>query len=181
MRLAQAAELVPGGERDLGSGRSNRPDETLSGGQKQRITIARALVRKPEVLILDDSFSALDFATDARLRKAIASLGREMTAIIVSQRVSSIMNADRILVIDEGTVHWRRNARSSYRLVPPLSRALLAAISRDRKRRSAMSENKRRTTLSRLVGTVSRYWHFYRPVVGVRGRERRPRPCHYRP
>ena len=74
----------------------------LSGGQKQRLTIARALVGKPEILILDDSASALDFATDARLRQAIADRTEGMTVLIVSQRAASIKNADRILVLDDG-------------------------------------------------------------------------------
>ncbi len=74
----------------------------LSGGQKQRLTIARALVGSPEILILDDSASALDLATDAKLRKAIADKTNGMTVFIVSQRVSSIRNADKILVLDEG-------------------------------------------------------------------------------
>lgn len=103
MELAQAAELVPGGEQALAR-EIEQGGRNLSGGQRQRLTIARALVRKPELLILDDSFSALDFATDARLRKAIASLRDRMTVIVVSQRVSSIVNADRILVLDEGTI-----------------------------------------------------------------------------
>ena len=72
----------------------------LSGGQKQRLTIARALVRDPEILILDDAASALDFATDAALRRALAE--REGTVMIVSQRVSSIRHADKILVLDDG-------------------------------------------------------------------------------
>ena len=74
----------------------------LSGGQKQRLTIARALVRDPEILILDDSASALDFATDAALRKALRRLDGHKTVFIVSQRTSSIMHADRIVVMDEG-------------------------------------------------------------------------------
>ena len=74
----------------------------LSGGQRQRLTIARALVRKPSILILDDSASALDFATDAQLRHAIRELPYHPTTFIVSQRVSSIMYADRILVLDDG-------------------------------------------------------------------------------
>lgn len=74
----------------------------LSGGQKQRLTIARALVRKPEILILDDSASALDYATDALLRKAIRELDGKMTVFIVSQRASSIMHADKIIVLDDG-------------------------------------------------------------------------------
>lgn len=76
----------------------------LSGGQRQRLTIARALVRHPEILIMDDSTSALDFATDAALRKAIRSLPGDMTVFIVSQRTASIMNADTIIVLDDGKV-----------------------------------------------------------------------------
>ncbi len=76
--------------------------KNLSGGQKQRLTIARALVRKPEILILDDSASALDYATDKALRSAIASLRGNLTVFIVSQRASSVMTADKILVLDDG-------------------------------------------------------------------------------
>ena len=74
----------------------------LSGGQKQRLTIARALVRNPEILILDDSASALDYATDAALRKAIREIDGNTTVFIVSQRASSIMHADKIIVLDDG-------------------------------------------------------------------------------
>ena len=74
----------------------------LSGGQRQRLTIARALVRQPRILILDDSASALDFATDANLRKAIAEDTNNMTVFIVSQRAASIMHADKIIVLDDG-------------------------------------------------------------------------------
>lgn len=76
--------------------------KNLSGGQRQRLTIARALVKKPEILILDDSFSALDFATDAALRSAIRSLPFNPTVFMVSQRISSIIGADKILVLDDG-------------------------------------------------------------------------------
>lgn len=76
--------------------------KNLSGGQRQRLTIARALIRKPEILILDDSASALDFATDAKLRQAIRKMADTMTIFIVSQRTSSIRYADQILVLDEG-------------------------------------------------------------------------------
>lgn len=80
--------------------------QNLSGGQRQRLTIARALVREPEILILDDSASALDYATDAALRRALreqsAGPGREMTVFLVSQRAASIRQADKILVLDEG-------------------------------------------------------------------------------
>ena len=74
----------------------------LSGGQKQRLTIARALVGSPEILVLDDSASALDFATDAALRRAIADLDQEMTVLIVSQRANTVRYADQIVVLDDG-------------------------------------------------------------------------------
>ena len=76
----------------------------VSGGQKQRLSIARALVRKPEIYVFDDSFSALDFKTDARLRAALRQETRESTVLIVSQRVSTIMDADQIIVLDEGRI-----------------------------------------------------------------------------
>ena len=76
--------------------------KNLSGGQRQRLTIARALVKKPEILILDDSLSALDFATDARLRKALKESLGGSTVFIVSQRVSSVENSDVIFVMDDG-------------------------------------------------------------------------------
>ena len=78
--------------------------KNFSGGQKQRLTIARALISKPEILILDDSSSALDFATDAALRKAIKEKTQETTVLIVSQRASSIKNADKIIVLDNGEI-----------------------------------------------------------------------------
>ena len=82
----------------------NQGAKNLSGGQKQRLTIARALVKKPEILILDDSSSALDYATDAALRMAIKEKTDNMTVFIVSQRSSSIMHADKIIVLDDGKV-----------------------------------------------------------------------------
>lgn len=78
--------------------------KNLSGGQRQRLTIARALVKKPKILIMDDSASALDFATDAALRAAIAGMEGDMTVFIVSQRAASIMHADRIVVLDDGKI-----------------------------------------------------------------------------
>lgn len=103
LRLAQAAEIVSqkkeGLDYEIEQGGRN-----LSGGQRQRLTIARALVRKPSVLILDDSASALDFATDARLRKELEGLRKQSTIFIVSQRTSSIQHADRILVMDDGEI-----------------------------------------------------------------------------
>lgn len=101
LRIAQAEEFVR-----AKSGGLDEPVEqggrNLSGGQRQRLTIARALVRKPEILILDDSASALDYATDAALRKALRGLPSSVTVFIVSQRTSSLQHADQILVLDDG-------------------------------------------------------------------------------
>ncbi len=101
LTTAQAKEFVEGkdGKLDAPVAQAGR---NLSGGQKQRLTIARALVGKPEILILDDSASALDYATDAALRKALRELPGEMTVFIVSQRASSIQHADQIIVLDDG-------------------------------------------------------------------------------
>ena len=77
--------------------------KNLSGGQRQRLSIARALVRKPEILILDDSSSALDYATESRLRHNLSQLG-DMTVFTVSQRTSSLMTMDRIIVLDKGRI-----------------------------------------------------------------------------
>lgn len=101
LKTAQALEIVTGKPEGLDTVLSEG-GKNLSGGQRQRLTIARALVRKPEVLILDDSASALDFATDARLRKAIAKETGDMTVFLVSQRASALMHADRILVLEDG-------------------------------------------------------------------------------
>ena len=76
----------------------------MSGGQKQRLSIARALARRPEILIFDDSFSALDYRTDAKLREGLAEQLRGTTKIIVAQRISTIRHADRILVLDGGRI-----------------------------------------------------------------------------
>ncbi len=101
LETAQAKEFV-----DQKEGRLDamvaQAGKNLSGGQRQRLTIARALVGNPEILILDDSSSALDYATDAALRKAIRGMGKDMTVFIVSQRASSIQYADQIIVLDDG-------------------------------------------------------------------------------
>ncbi len=103
LRVAQAEGFVramPGGlETRIEQGGTN-----VSGGQRQRLAIARALVRRPEIYVFDDSFSALDLATDARLRAALAPYTRDAAVVIVAQRVSTIMSADQIVVLDDGEV-----------------------------------------------------------------------------
>jgi ATP-binding cassette subfamily B protein len=101
LRVAQAADFVaamPGGlDAPISQGGSN-----VSGGQRQRLAMARALVRKPEIYLFDDSFSALDLATDARLRAALVPYTVDATVVIVAQRVSTIARADQILVLEDG-------------------------------------------------------------------------------
>ena len=101
LSMAQAEEFVKEKEGGLNFV-INEGGKNLSGGQKQRLTIARALVKKPQILVLDDSASALDYATDACLRKAIKEMGNNQITFIVSQRTASIMHADKIIVLDEG-------------------------------------------------------------------------------
>ena len=101
--VAQASEFI----RDMPDGFDSviaQGGNNVSGGQKQRLSIARALVRKPEIYVFDDSFSALDYKTDARLRSALRQETREATVLIVSQRVSTVMDSDQIIVLDEGHV-----------------------------------------------------------------------------
>lgn len=102
-RVAQAEEFIQNLAEGYGAPVS-QGGTNLSGGQKQRLSIARALVRKPEIYIFDDSFSALDFKTDARLRVALKPETAEATVILVAQRVSTVMDADRIIVLDDGRV-----------------------------------------------------------------------------
>ena len=103
LELAQASEVVDGkpGKLDATVAQNGK---NFSGGQRQRLTIARALVRNPEILILDDSASALDYATDAKLRAAIRTLEDKTTTFIVSQRASTIRHADKIIVLDDGEI-----------------------------------------------------------------------------
>ena len=101
--MAQAEEVVKKKKAGLDEP-VEQEGRNFSGGQRQRLAIARALVRHPEILILDDSASALDYATDAALRKAIREELTDMTLFIVSQRAASVRNADRIVVLDDGEI-----------------------------------------------------------------------------
>jgi len=103
LEIAQAldfvSEMKDGLNTNVAQGGTN-----LSGGQKQRLSIARALVRRPAIYVFDDSFSAVDFRTDARLRAALRKETKDATVLIVAQRVSTVMDADRIVVLDDGKV-----------------------------------------------------------------------------
>ncbi|MDG0789826.1 ABC transporter ATP-binding protein/permease [Cohnella ginsengisoli] len=101
--IAQAADFINGMEGGYGA-HIAQGGTNVSGGQKQRLSIARALVRRPDIYIFDDSFSALDFKTDAKLRAALKSETTEATVLIVAQRVSTVMDADRIIVLDDGEI-----------------------------------------------------------------------------
>ena len=104
--IIRAIETAQGGDIISAKGSLDAPisegGKNFSGGQRQRLTIARALVRNPEILILDDSASALDYATDAKLRMAIKERENPPTTFIVSQRTASVMHADKIIVLDDG-------------------------------------------------------------------------------
>ncbi|MGN8762642.1 ABC transporter ATP-binding protein [Oribacterium sp. HCP3S3_B9] len=108
----------------------------FSGGQKQRLAIARALVRRPEILILDDSASALDFATDAALRKAIKSNTENMTVFLISQRVSTVRNSDQIIVLDDGQVAGIGTHAELYRSCPVYHEICLSQLSQAEAERS---------------------------------------------
>ena len=103
LEVAQMSDFITTSDQGL-SFYITQGGKNLSGGQKQRLTIARALVKNPEILILDDSASALDYATDAALRTSIRNLSKDMTVVIVSQRAASIRYADLILVLEDGNI-----------------------------------------------------------------------------
>lgn len=134
--LAQAREFVDGKGKGLEL-LIEQNGKNLSGGQRQRLTIARALVREPEILILDDSASALDFATDARLRKAIREGTKDMTVFIVSQRVSAIRNADQIAVLDDGQLAGLGTHRELLRTCEVYREICLSQLSKEEVERDA--------------------------------------------
>lgn len=103
LEVAQGKDFVSQMPSGLSSSIS-RAVPMVSGGQRQRLAIARAIIRRPDVYIFDDSFSALDFKTDAKLRQALAKETKEAAVLIVAQRVTTVLNADRIVVLEEGKV-----------------------------------------------------------------------------
>lgn len=130
LKTAQAYDFVE----QKGEGLELRVEQegrNFSGGQKQRLAIARALVRRPEILILDDSASALDFATDAALRKAIKTDTENMTVFIISQRVSTVRNADQIVVLDDGQVAGIGTHAELYRNCPVYHEICLSQLSKE--------------------------------------------------
>ncbi len=128
--IAQASDFIEampdGYDSVIAQGGTN-----VSGGQKQRLSIARALVRQPEIYVLDDSFSALDFTTDARLRAALRRETRGATVIIVAQRVGTVMDADRIIVLDEGRVAGIGTHRELLETCPVYQEIVVSQLSKD--------------------------------------------------
>lgn len=103
LEIAQAKNFVERGSKGL-QARVEQGGNNFSGGQKQRLAIARALIRKPDIYIFDDSFSALDFKTDAKLRKRLKSETEDAVTLIVAQRITSVVDADQIIVLNEGKI-----------------------------------------------------------------------------
>lgn len=135
LKTAQAYDFV----KQKGEGLELKVEQegrNFSGGQKQRLAIARALVRRPEILILDDSASALDFATDAALRKAIKTDTENMTVFLISQRVSTVRNADQIVVLDDGQVAGIGTHAELYRNCPVYHEICLSQLSQAEAERS---------------------------------------------
>lgn len=128
LMIAQAKEVVEEKKGGLDA-KIMQEGRNLSGGQKQRLTIARALTGRPEILILDDSASALDFATDARLRKALREQTKDMTVFLVSQRVSSVRYADQILVLDDGKMAGLGTHKELYETCPVYREICLSQLS----------------------------------------------------
>ena len=133
LKTAQALDVVMGREGGLDA-MVLQGGKNFSGGQRQRLTIARALVKKPEILILDDSASALDFATDARLRKALREQTQKMTVFIVSQRASAIRHADQILVLDDGRLAGKGTHEELFERCSVYREICLSQLSREEAR-----------------------------------------------
>ena len=149
LEIAQAKDFVQamgGLDAPIAQGGAN-----VSGGQRQRLAIARALVRRPDVYLFDDSFSALDLATDARLRAALGPHTRKATVVVVAQRVSTIKNADQILVLEEGSTGRSRDAPRAAEDVPDV-RGDRRVASRPGDGARVSVDTQRRATAKRAAG-----------------------------
>ena len=129
-QIAQAAEFIEVFEEGY-SHRVSQGGTNLSGGQKQRLSIARALVRKPEIYLFDDSFSALDFKTDAKLRAALKTVTGDATVLLVAQRVGTVMDADRIIVMEEGVIAGMGTHRELLLSCPVYREIVLSQLSEE--------------------------------------------------
>ncbi|MFA6963888.1 MAG: ABC transporter ATP-binding protein [Patescibacteria group bacterium] len=141
-KIAQATEFIDTLPEKLASAIS-QGGTNVSGGQKQRLSIARALVRKPEIYIFDDSFSALDFKTDAALRNALMTETKKKTVLIVAQRISTVINADHIVVLDEGKVVGQGRHHDLMKDCPVYSEIALSQLSESELDRSDNSSGKK--------------------------------------
>jgi ATP-binding cassette subfamily B protein len=129
-QTAQASEFI-GTMKDGVASQVSQGGINLSGGQKQRMAIARALVRRPEIYIFDDSFSALDFKTDARLRAALKQETADATVIIIAQRVATVMDAGQIIVLDEGEIVGKGTHRELMRTSKVYQEIVWSQLSRE--------------------------------------------------
>ena len=118
----------------------------VSGGQRQRLAIARALVRRPDVYLFDDSFSALDLATDARLRAALAPHTRKATVVVVAQRVSTIKNADQILVLEEGAAVGLGTHRELLKTCPTYAEIVASQVAQEKVGRMTVDTKRHRAS-----------------------------------
>ena len=184
LETAQAADFVRA--KPLGLDEPvEQGGRNLSGGQKQRLTIARALVGKPDILILDDSASALDYATDAALRKALAALPGALTVFIVSQRAASLQHADQILVLDDGHLVGIGTHERPAPAAARCTRRSTRASSRKGMRRSMSAKAKNKLTPQQRKATLNRVLHKIRPysaccsVQPAGGGGQRSRPAVY--
>lgn len=139
--IAQAEEFITGKEMKYQSAIS-QGGTNVSGGQKQRLSIARAIAKKPKIYIFDDSFSALDFKTDARLRQALAKQTRESVVLIVAQRISTIMHAEQIIVLDEGKMVGKGTHKQLLQECEVYRQIAISQLSQEELEKSIGNQNK---------------------------------------
>lgn len=128
--IAQATEFIEAKE-DKYNSEIAQGGTNVSGGQKQRLSIARAIAKDPEIFVFDDSFSALDLKTDAKLREALAEKTKNKTVIIVAQRISTILNADQIIVLEEGKIVGKGTHKELMKNCETYSQIALSQLSKE--------------------------------------------------